>query len=193
MFAHIDTVLFDLDGTLTVPVIDFDALRARLGTPPGMSLTHALNDLPEREREQGFEIVREAEIAAAQAARPNRGAIELVGWLHANYFATGIITRNFREAVDITLSTLGLEFDVILTRDCAPPKPAPDALLEALRRLQRNAATTIMVGDYEDDMQAGKAAGTLTCLVTNGEDPRYDADCSVPWPGDLLALLKAHK
>ena len=96
----IKTVLFDLDGTLTVPVIDFDGLRRRLGTPMGVPLTQALNALPEAERESGFAIVREAELEAARIARANRGAVELVRWLHGNGFATAIITRNFREAVD---------------------------------------------------------------------------------------------
>ncbi|MCB9932724.1 MAG: HAD family hydrolase [Planctomycetes bacterium] len=192
MLSHIDTVLFDLDGTLTVPVIDFDSLRNRLGLPHGVSITHALNALPEAERERGFEIVREAELEAARLAKAAHGAVELIHWLHGSGFATGIITRNFRAAVDLTLQALGLEFDVIITRDCAPPKPAPDALLEALRRLGRGPETTLMVGDFRDDMDAGRAAGTLTCLVTNGEpEPRFEADLAVPWLEDLLALLKA--
>jgi len=191
VLSRIDTVLFDLDGTLTVPVIDFDGLRARLGLPHGVSITHALNALPEPERERGFEIVRDAELEAARLARAAQGAVELTSWLHGNRFATGIITRNFRAAVDITLQALGLSFDVIITRDCAPPKPAPDALLEALRRLQRRPETTLMVGDFRDDMEAGRAAGAMTCLVTNGEvEARFESDLAVPWLEDLLELLK---
>jgi HAD superfamily hydrolase (TIGR01509 family) len=193
VLAGIDTVLFDLDGTLTVPVIDFDALRRRLGTPLGVPLTQALNAMPAPERERGYAVVREAELEAARIAHANRGAIELVQWLHANGFSTGIITRNFRDAVDITLNALGLEFDVVLTRDCAPPKPAPDAVHEALRRLQRSPQTTLMVGDFRDDMQAGHAAGTMTCLVTNGGEARFEADMSVPWLEDLLELFKQHR
>lgn len=191
MLSRVDTVLFDLDGTLTVPVIDFDALRTRLGLPHGVSITHALNALPDARRERGFEIVREAELDAARVARAAQGAVELTNWLHGNGYATGIITRNYRAAVDITLQALGLNFDVIITRDCAPPKPAPDALLEALRRLGRRPETTLMVGDFRDDMEAGRAAGALTCLVTNGEaEPRFEADLAVPWLEELLKLLK---
>ncbi|MCB9894173.1 MAG: HAD family hydrolase [Planctomycetes bacterium] len=183
-------MLFDLDGTLTVPVIDFDALRRTLGTPPGVPLTQALADWPELERERGYAVIRDAEMHAARIAKANRGAVELVRWLHEHDFATAIITRNFRDAVDVTLEALGLEFDVVLTRDCAPPKPAPDAVLEALRRLDRPTSSALMVGDYRDDVEAGRAAGTLTCLVTNGESPRFDADLTVPWLEDLHALFE---
>ncbi|MCA8947698.1 MAG: HAD family hydrolase, partial [Planctomycetes bacterium] len=129
MLSRIDTVLFDLDGTLTVPVIDFDAMRRALNLPAGVSITHALEEMPEPERQRGYDIVRAAELEAAKRAIANRGAKELVQWLHERGFSTGIITRNFAGAVDITLKAIGLEFDVVITRDCAPPKPAPDPVV----------------------------------------------------------------
>jgi HAD superfamily hydrolase (TIGR01509 family) len=194
VLSNIDTVLFDLDGTLTVPVIDFDGLRKSLGLPDGVSIAHALNELPEPDRERGFEIVRAAEIEAAHNAVANHGAIDLVRWLHGHQIATGIITRNFQAAVDITLDALGLAFDVVITRDCSPPKPAPDAVHEALRRLGRKPQGTLMVGDYRDDIEAGKAAGALTCLVNNGEGkPRFEADIVVPWLSELLVMFKQAK
>ena len=194
MLANIDTILFDLDGTITVPVIDFDGLRSRLGLPQGVSIMHALNEVTGAERKRALAIVQEVELEAARAAKPAPGAIELIRWLDESRFATGIITRNYRDAVDITLDALGLHFDVIITRDCAPPKPAPDAVLEALRRLARPASTALMVGDYQDDMLAGKAAGTRTCLVTNGADEApYEADMAVAWLSDLHTMLMDHR
>lgn len=192
MLENIDTVLFDLDGTLTVPVIDFAALRRALDVPDGESITHALNARPEDERERGFKIVEQAELKAAHNARANTGAIELIAWLHGAGYATGIITRNNPEAATLTLDALGLVIDVVITRDCAPPKPAPDPVHEALRRLGRGAETTLVVGDYRDDIEAGKAAGALTCLVTNGDDnaPDCGPDLRVSCPQDLLELFQ---
>lgn len=189
MLSRVNTVLFDLDGTLTVPVIDFDGLRKRLGLPDGQSITHALNELPIAERERGFGIVREAELDAAYRAQAAPGAIELVRWLQAASYAVGIVTRNFQQAVDITLHALQLEVPVVITRDCAPPKPAPDAIHEALARLGRTVDVTLMVGDYTDDILAGQAAGTLTCLVTNGHEPICEADLIVQQLPALQALL----
>ena len=191
MLSRIDTVLFDLDGTLTVPVIDFDAMRRALNLPAGVSITHALEEMPEPERQRGYDIVRAAELEAAKRAIANRGAKELVQWLHERGFSTGIITRNFAGAVDITLTAIGLEFDVVITRDCAPPKPAPAPVIEALRRLNRSATAALMVGDYQDDILSGKAAGALTCLVTNGQtEPAFEADIHVTWLSELLELFE---
>jgi HAD superfamily hydrolase (TIGR01509 family) len=187
----INTVLFDLDGTLTVPVIDFEGLRARLNLPAGVSISHALNVLPPAQRDAGFEIVREVELAAARAAQPSLGAVELVDWLKAHDYATAIVTRNFAQAVDITLDVVGISIDVVITRDDAPPKPAPDSLLLALRHLGRRPRTTLMVGDYRDDMLAGKAAGATTCLVTHGRTQPFEADLRVKTLADLLRLLQA--
>lgn len=188
--ARIDTVLFDLDGTLTLPVLDFPAMRAALGIPDGESITHALMRRADAERDAGFAYIRQCELEAARNTRASPGAIEFVNWLHGRGTPTGIITRNFREAVDITLGLLGLRFEVIITRDCAPPKPAPDPIHEALRRLGREAATTLMVGDYHDDMQAGKAAGTFTCLVNHDPGPpRFEADLHVRHLGELQQYM----
>lgn len=192
MLSHIQTVLFDLDGTLTVPVIDFDGLRTRLGLPEGVSIMHALTEVSDKERERAMAIVQEVELEAARNAQAAPGAVELIEWLDDSGFASGIITRNYREAVDITLDVLELDFDVVVTRDCAPPKPAPDAVFEALRRLKREASSALMVGDYQDDMLAGKASGTMTCLVTNGKDALYASDFSVPWLSALQELLQTH-
>ncbi len=184
--GRINTVLFDLDGTLTLPVLDFPAMRRALAIPDGESITHALQRRPEAEREAGLAYIRQCELEAARNTRASPGAVEFVNWLHGRGTPTGIITRNFREAVDVTLDLLGLRFEVIITRDCAPPKPAPDPIHEALRRLRREAATTLMVGDYHDDMQAGKAAGTFTCLVNHeAGPPRYEADMHVRHLGEL--------
>ncbi|MBZ0135059.1 MAG: HAD family hydrolase [Planctomycetes bacterium] len=193
MLSRIHTILFDLDGTLTVPVIDFDGLRRRLSLPAGVSIVHALEDMDAPTRERAYEVVHEVELEAAGNATPAPGAVDLIRWLDVEGYATGIITRNNREAVDITLRALDVQFDVIITRECAPPKPAPDAVHEALRRLRRKPGDTLMVGDYQDDMLAGKNAGTMTCLVTNGESPSFEADIHVPWLSDLHKLLRKHK
>ena len=190
MLAQIRTVLFDLDGTLTVPLIDFDALRARLDLPAGVPLLHALAPLPEERRVHGMQVIHQAEIEAAHNAVANTGAIELVADLAARGIATAIVTRNSTDASRITLARLKINVDVLVTRDFLPTKPAPAPVLEALRLLRAKPAGALMVGDYADDIAAGRAAGTLTCLVTNGSGPpRFDADLHVPYPRDLHELF----
>ena len=41
--------IFDLDGTLTVPVHDFDGLRAQIGLAPGAPILEAIRNAPPEE------------------------------------------------------------------------------------------------------------------------------------------------
>jgi phosphoglycolate phosphatase len=60
-------------------------------------------------------------------------------------------------------------FDVIVGGDTTPArKPDPRPVLEAIRLLGVTAADAVMVGDSENDINAGRRAGTRTCGVTFG-------------------------
>jgi HAD superfamily hydrolase (TIGR01549 family) len=183
--------LFDLDGTLTVPIIDFDAIRRKLDLPPGTPLVHALGSMPPERHEAGMRVIHEAEMVAAHSATANHGVHELLDALAARGIKTAIVTRNSSDATAVTLERIGIVVDFVVTREFGPMKPSPKPLLEALRNLDRHAGEALMVGDFRDDMEAGRAAGTATCLVMNSPGPpKFDADLHVPWPGDLLAQFR---
>jgi HAD superfamily hydrolase (TIGR01509 family) len=191
VLARIRTVLFDLDGTLTVPIIDFDAIRKKLELPPGTPLVHALTGLPPERYEAGMRVIHEAELEAAHNATANRGVHELLDALAARAIKTAIVTRNSGEAPLITLDRIGIAVDFVVTREFGPMKPSPKPLLAALSKLEGHASEALMVGDFRDDMEAGRAAGTATCLVMNGPGPpKFDADLHVPWPEDLLSQFR---
>jgi phosphoglycolate phosphatase len=60
-------------------------------------------------------------------------------------------------------------FDAIVGGDTTPArKPDPRPVLEAIRLLRGSAADAVMVGDSENDINAGRRAGTRTCGVTFG-------------------------
>jgi phosphoglycolate phosphatase len=60
-------------------------------------------------------------------------------------------------------------FHAIVGGDTTPArKPDPAPVLEALRLLDGSAADAVMIGDSENDINAGRAAGTRTCGVTFG-------------------------
>jgi phosphoglycolate phosphatase len=60
-------------------------------------------------------------------------------------------------------------FHAIVGGDTTPArKPDPIPVLEALRLLDGSAADAVMIGDSENDINAGRAAGTRTCGVTFG-------------------------
>ena len=64
--------------------------------------------------------------------------------------------------------------DHVLGRDEALPKPDPDGIHRLARIWETAPETTVMVGDYQYDLQAGRSAGALTVHV--------DATRSFRWP-----------
>lgn len=59
-------------------------------------------------------------------------------------------------------------FDLLQGSENIPFKPAPDVILAVLRTLAWSPAETLMVGDTDADILAGRAAGVTTCAVTYG-------------------------
>lgn len=60
-------------------------------------------------------------------------------------------------------------FDAIVGGDTTPArKPDPRPVLEAIRLLAAELGETVMIGDSENDINAGRRAGTRTCAVTFG-------------------------
>ena len=171
----IRAVLFDFDGTLTRPeAIDFSALRSLLGCPPETFILEFIQTLPSVEaRREAQWILDEFELAAARASVPNDGAEELIGLLVRRSIPRGILSRNSRisilEAMKNFPACGPAHFDVILTRESpGRPKPHPDGVLDAARRFGVTPEEVLMVGDYVFDIEAGRAAGAPTALLTNG-------------------------
>ncbi|MEV7713173.1 HAD-IA family hydrolase [Streptomyces sp. NPDC088270] len=61
--------------------------------------------------------------------------------------------------------------DVVVTRQDAPPKPAPDGLHLALSRLNTKPERAVFVGDSPTDMTAARAAGVLALGAVWGWHP----------------------
>jgi hydrogenase expression/formation protein HypE len=120
---RVAAVLFDFDGTLTVPeTLDFGAVRRAVGCPAGMGLLEFLAGIADVEERRVKEAILEAmEVEAAELTRENAGATDLVRSLHDLGVPLGIITRNTRESIDRSFVKLpGMDpafFDVIVTRD----------------------------------------------------------------------------
>ncbi|RMH02824.1 MAG: HAD family hydrolase, partial [Planctomycetota bacterium] len=86
--------VFDLDGTLTVAVHDFDAIRARLGLPPGRPILEELARLPAAEAKPRRAELERIEAELARSARPAPGAAALCAELRRRGLRLGILTRN---------------------------------------------------------------------------------------------------
>lgn len=163
-------VIFDLDGTLTEPLLDFDAMRAEIGLPPGPILEQlALADAATQARAE--EILRRHEREAIARATLADGCPELLAHLAAREIPAAILTRNIREVVDTFVASFGFSFAAVYTREDGPHKPSPAGVFALCERMGVAPAETLVVGDYKFDILAGRAAGCSTVLVTSTHSP----------------------
>ncbi|RNC68387.1 MAG: HAD family hydrolase [Desulfuromonadales bacterium] len=161
--------VFDLDGTLTVPVHDFAAIRAQLGIPDGSDILGHIDSLPEREGRLLHEKLDGIEDELAGRAEPSAGAVRLVEALRGRGVRLGIVTRNTKGIALRVLESIGVgrHFapDDVLGRHDALPKPDPEGLRILSARWETSGAAMVMVGDYLFDLQSGRAAGAATIHV----------------------------
>lgn len=186
--------VFDMDGTLTLAVHDFPAIKRVLGIPQEDDILHHLAALPAEEAAQKHAWLLEHERELAVASRPAPGAIELVRALCERGCQLGILTRNAHELALLTLQAIGLDDCFasadILGRDEAPPKPHPGGLLHLAERWAVTPQELVMVGDYRFDLECAQAAGARGVLVNLPDNPwpelteLHARDC-----GELLTLL----
>lgn len=54
-------VIFDMDGTLTLPVLNFIDMRTRLGLSPGTDILPAVMSMAADERERAMQIIEDME------------------------------------------------------------------------------------------------------------------------------------
>ena len=151
-------VIFDMDGTVTRPCIDWQALRARVGVPDGVPIVAHIEALPADEGERAEAMLRDVEYEAAERAESNPGVAELFDCLARQPLDLVLVTNNHRRAMRRVVEKLDLRFRLMLSREDAPMKPAPDLLLLALDRLQLESCEAVFVGDGHYDRAASAAA-----------------------------------
>ena len=170
---RIKGVLFDFDGTLTLPgALDFPAIKREISCPPDIPILEYLETVPAEIKPSLMKILESKEEKAAVESLPNVGAEECLLTLRDKGVLLGIITRNSLPSVRLALArfeTVRLhDFSAVITRDDSLPKPHPDGVHKACERMGLAASELMVVGDFRFDVMAGKAAGACTVLLTNG-------------------------
>ncbi|KAK3417144.1 hypothetical protein EUGRSUZ_H02890 [Eucalyptus grandis] len=117
--ARLRGVVFDMDGTLTVPVIDFAAMyravlgddeyrRLRAESPTGIDILHLIEGWsPERQR-TAYDVIADYERQGLDRLQIMPGAAGLCNFLDSKKLRRGLITRNMRSAVDLFHQRFGL-------------------------------------------------------------------------------------
>ena len=160
-------VIFDMDGTITAPVFDFAGMKAEANIGDCDVLEYMLRATgAERERIQ--RVMQKYEDAAAAKAKLNPGARTVLNALAKRMIPMALLTRNSRRSVDAVCRKLNLKFDVTVTREDGPHKPAPEPIHEIARRWGAKPSELLMIGDYKWDMLCAKNAGTPCVVLVNG-------------------------
>ena len=175
-------VLFDMDGTLTAPLIDFAAIRRDMGLSPGPILERMAVMNP-ADRAAADAVLLRHEDDAAERSTLNAGCLELLAWLDRIGMPVALVTRNTRRSVATVFQRHGLHLDVCVTREDGKFKPDPAPLVLACDRLGVSPAAAWMVGDGNHDIEAGVAAGMVTVWVSHRQAKPFEAEPTVTVDG----------
>lgn len=201
--------IFDVDGTLLNSAeVDqqclqqmlrefgqehtLEELRPSFGKPGRQTLADLgfSGEAAERamDRWEGLTLERIAEVRAFN------GVEAMLKALHERGCRCGIVTSRTHYQYGYGFSPLGLDgyFDAVICMEDAPcTKPAPDPLLECLRRMGGTAAEAVYIGDSACDMECAAAAGVKSCLALWGipEGACIRADIELAAPADALKLI----
>jgi len=175
--------IFDMDGTLTCPIHDFDQYRKSKGMNPDKPVLESIMDLPEPLRGKALEELMSWEKTLASQAIAAPGASRLLEHLLERGRYIGVLTRNTRDLALITLKAAGL-YDYfsdkdILGRTCTRPKPHPEGCLNLLDKWNVDPACATMVGDYIFDIKAGTNAGMHTIYIGSDDSTSKLSDLSI--------------
>jgi HAD superfamily hydrolase (TIGR01549 family) len=195
----VETVIFDLDGTLIDSTDAYFRLVEmtldHLGLP-GVMRERMLeasdngdfdwglvlpSDLPPDKtriiKKEAWTYVRGIYPAVfEETVRLFPGVIEVIEEIGAKGIRMGIVTSTPRVNMAHKIHLLregGIEhhFAALITADDAPrKKPDPDPLIACTRSLGSSAEKSLYVGDTRSDIRAGKAAGMKTAAVLTGFD-----------------------
>lgn len=164
-------VVFDMDGTLTVPNLDFQELYRRAGVPKGEDILSA----KWRADANASTIVEEFEEEGRRTLRLMPGAAELLSWLSAHGIPAALVTRNSSRTLEHFHAHIWpasvQAFDPAISRDDPwPSKPDPASLEHIAEKWGVPPGTSLlMVGDSpSNDVAYGKAAGVRTALLDTG-------------------------
>ena len=189
----INAVIFDLDGTLTEPMLDFDTIRSEMGlSPDSVDILTAMEAMDPIQQKQAQSVLTRHEHHAAQHSQLNNGAAELLSELRRRKIPIGLLTRNTRENTLSVARRHQLCFDAIVDRHDGPAKPDAYGVIELCRRLNSIPAETLVVGDYLHDLLSARNAGAIAVLIKThpkAEDYQAHADYSISQMSELLDLV----
>lgn len=197
--AEVDALLLDMDGTLADSDAAVERAWATWAREHGVSLEEV--DLHGRDAVGTVRLLRpdlsDEDVAAAAAHQHalqyddlddivrTPGTDELLAVISDLALAWAVVTSADRRLAAARLGVIGIEPPVLVTTDdLRIGKPDPEGYLRAARTLGVPPGRCLVVEDSRAGLEAGRAAGALTCGLK-----ALDSDVSVADLGELARLL----
>lgn len=191
----IKAVIFDLDGTITRPYFDFDAIRKEMGLDGnGGPVWEAIEKMPLEQRRRTEEILHFHEQKAVVESKLNAGAKQTLQALREAGISIGILTRNRRSNALAVAAKHRLKFDAVVGREEGPVKPDAFGILKLCEQFGVAPEETLLVGDYLFDLQCAKAAGAGAVLLANhnqADEFARHADFTIDKLEQILQIVKS--
>ncbi|MFW9852269.1 MAG: HAD family hydrolase [Candidatus Thorarchaeota archaeon] len=218
----VDTLLFDMDGTLTdlwkryrdpfFRAIDkvrpdhdkerlyeiFEKITADfLKTSEGSSRIQKFKTFIKSRRETGgsiFDTVRVLKTVfkdplAFKDIVPLEGVERTLEILQLRGYKLALVTNAGDKTVSVAKEKLKIleSFDVLVTRNTVKKiKPYPDSILYACEYLGKKPEECAMIGDFPQDVLAGKNAGTKTISILGANKKYTEKDIKQSNPDVIL-------
>ncbi|NJP37118.1 pyrophosphatase PpaX [Alkalicoccus luteus] len=209
----LNTVLFDLDGTL-INTIDLivasfehtldryfpgayarDDIARFIGPPLSETFTRLNPDYAE----EMIGVYRTFNHAHHdELVKGYEGVHETLEYLRREAYSLAVVTTKRSDTAMKGLKLMKMEqyFPVVIALDHVSNwKPDPEPLLKALGQLERRPEEAIMVGDSEHDILAGKNTGTRSAGVSwsiKGREhlERFEPDTMLDQMTDLISFME---
>lgn len=204
MPIRVRAVLFDLDGTL---VDTFEAFHVMVNdilrrfNKPGRSFSENARLVGKTSRAIVETIAREtglntslrelSEIMVGEwinTYMPRYGrlypdALQTLEELKKRGYLLAVVSNTSREELPNYLNSFkiaGFFNATVSAGDAEKPKPSPEPVLKAVKKLNVKPEEAVMVGDRPEDVESGRAAGAYTVAVLRGVRPRVELEAAKP-------------
>ena len=201
-------VLFDLDGTLIDTSPEFVAIGLQLRQAAGLpaiapeairrsvsdgaigmvaaALEMATTDPTFEQWRQRF--LNDYEKGLGQHSEPYPGLRALVSALGVSGIKWGVVTNKLSRFAHPLMEKMAFDppANIVITPDdVSHPKPHPEALILACKRLNCPPDRSVFVGDHRRDIEAGNAAGCTTIAAAYGY--LADGESATAWEANAIA------
>lgn len=193
----IKAVIFDLDGTITQPYFDFDAIREEIGLARDSGpVLESMAKMTAQQRQDAENILHYHEQKAVKESKLNANAKQTLSALRAAGIHIGVLTRNKRSNALAIARKHKLKFDAVIDREDGPVKPDAFGVLRICEQFGVVPEETMLVGDYLFDLLCAKAAGAVAVLLANhnqAEEFAEHADFCIENISQILQIIDSKK